>query len=712
MNKKLRRANKKKKNRKAPAPRTQSNPAINQDFNAAVAHHGSGKIVEAEQLYRKILIAHPDHPQTLHNLGLLLLGKGNAQEAAELVGRAAKLNPSDTNNHMTLGNALYELGEHEEAMAAYGNALRLNPTLDGAHNNLGNALVTLGKISEAIESYRKAIHLKPDLVDAHNSLGNALNKQGQPGTAIASFHEAIRLNPGFAIAHYNLGISLKELGREDEAIDSYRNAIRLNPNHADAHGNLGNILQDRGLLDESITEFREVLRINPDYTEAHYNLGNSLKDQGRLDDSVASFRDAMKLDPRHAKAHNNLLLTEQYREGASADRLKELHAEFETLHGVPLRDEWRDFKNIADENKTLRVGFVSADLGTHPVGYFVIQLLENSPKSGFEFICYTDRAPDALTDRFKAATHSWVDIRNDSDEELASRIRSDGIDVLIDLSGHTGNNRLLVFARKPAPVQVTWLGYVGTTGLAAMDYLIADRWEIPEEHEHYYFEKIIRMPDGWLCYDPPDYAPPVSAPPSDENGFVTFGSFNNPVKINQRVLGCWVNILTAVPNSQLVLKYNGVDWPINRDRFLSRFEEAGIETSRIILEGRSQHADLLARYNDIDIALDTFPYAGGITTCEALWMGVPVITLAGDTFACRHSLSHLSNVGIPEFATFDEENYVALAIKTANEPDNRSELRTTLRTKVAQSGLCDGPKFAHHFATNLREIWHAWCEQK
>jgi predicted O-linked N-acetylglucosamine transferase (SPINDLY family) len=359
----------------------------------------------------------------------------------------------------------------------------------------------------------------------------------------------------------------------------------------------------------------------------------------------------------------------------------------------------------------LRIGFVSADFGRHPVGFFTLELLENHDPGAFTAVCYScDRRPDAVTERLQAAADEWHEVRNTSHSSLAERIRADGIDILFDMAGHTARNRLPCFARKPAPIQVTWAGYVGTTGLATMDYLLADRHHVPAGEDIHYRERILRMPNGYICYTPRAEAPDVAPLPARTNGFVTFGCFNNPAKINDPLLDAWAAILGRLPGSRLFLKYAEMDDPITRRRVAGRLGLHGIEPSRLVFEPRSPHRELLAAYNRVDIGLDTFPYSGGLTTCEALWMGVPVVTVTGATFAGRHSTSHLSNVGLTETIATDVPGYIATAVALANDPDRLAELRATLRQRTAASPLCGGPRFARDFEAAMRGIWRAWCE--
>ena len=317
---------------------------------------------------------------------------------------------------------------------------------------------------------------------------------------------------------------------------------------------------------------------------------------------MVSYHKALSINPDFIEAHSNLVFAQQYKMGVTLKKLKDISAGWDKRHGISLQTEWQSHGNTPESERRLRVGLVSSDLGRHPVGYFVVNLLEHRQAEKFEIICYSHRKPDDMTERLMTLSDEWLDARGISDGDLSQRIRSDRIDILIDLAGHTAGNRLLVFARKPAPILVTWAGYVGSTGLSAMDYLIADYWHVPEGSERYYTEKVIRLPDGYVCYEPPDYAPEVGLLPLEQNSFTTFGSFNNVAKINDHVLAAWMEILKAVPSARLVLKYRNMDAEGNRNRMLEQFDAHGVEGSRLILEGQSPHSDLLGRYNDIDIA--------------------------------------------------------------------------------------------------------------
>jgi predicted O-linked N-acetylglucosamine transferase (SPINDLY family) len=352
------------------------------------------------------------------------------------------------------------------------------------------------------------------------------------------------------------------------------------------------------------------------------------------------------------------------------------------------------------------LGFVSPDLGRHPVGYFLVRVLENLGPEGHETIAYSDRiVKDDLTHRLQAAATRWRDVFGIGDQHLAEQIRADRIDVLFDLAGHTAHNRLLVFARKPAPIQVTWAGYVGTTGLKAMDYLLADRYQVPPGAERHYQERVLRMPDGYVCYDPPPYASPVAPLPALDRGHVTFGCFNNPAKITPQAIAVWARILRRLPGARLLLKFKGWDDIGVARRFAEMFAAQAIAPARLEFRGYAPHAELLAEYNGIDLALDPFPYSGGLTTCEALWMGVPVVTCPLETFASRHSLSHLSAVGLTETVASDLDEYADLAVSLAGDLPRLAGLRSRLRERMAASPLCDGKRFAADLSSLLQGVW-------
>jgi predicted O-linked N-acetylglucosamine transferase (SPINDLY family) len=679
---------------------------ISEALALAIQHHRGGRLQAAEQIYRQILQADPNQADALHLLGLIAHQVGKHEVAVEYIERAIALKGNAAIFHNNLGMAYRALRRIPEAVACYRRALELKPDYVEAHNNLGNALKAPGRLDEAVACYRRALELQPGLAEAHNNLGGVFREQGKVDEAVACCRRALELKPAYAEAHNNLGNALKDQGKPDEAIACYRRALELQPDNAETHSNLANTLRAQGKLDEAVACYRRALELKPGFAEAHSNLGSALKDQGMLDEALACYRRALELEPAFAEAHSNLLFTLQYCPGVTPAALAEAHAEFDRRHAAPLRGTIAPCERIPNPRGRLRLGFVSPDLGWHPVGYFLVRVLENLSQEQHDTICYSDRiVKDDLTHRLQAHATQWRDVIGVSHERLAEQIRADRIDILFDLAGHTARNRLLTFARKPAPIQITWAGYVGTTGLNAMDYILADRYEIPPEAERHYQERVLRMPDGYVCYDPPAYAPPVAPLPALQRGQVTFGCFNNPAKITPQVVEVWARILQRLAGARLVLKSKGLSESGVARRFVEMFAAHAIDPGRLELLGHSPRAELLAEYHRIDIALDPFPYNGGLTTCEALWMGVPVITCPGETFASRHSLSHLSNAGLTEAIARDLGEYVERAVALAGDLPRLAVLRAGLRERMAASPLCDGKRFAANLASVLHHVW-------
>jgi protein O-GlcNAc transferase len=677
--------------------------------NLGNALKGRGRLDEAINCYRRALGLRPDFAEVHNNLGVALSDLGRLDEAVACYRRAVELRPDFAEAHSNLGNALKGRGDADEAIVCYRRALERKPDHAAAHNNLGIALSDLGHLDEAVASYHRAVELRPDFAEAHNNLGIALSDLGHLDEAVASYRRALALRPGFAEAHYNLGHVLEVRGDADQAVACYRQAVALKRDFAEAHNNLGNVLKNQGDLGGAITCYRRALELSPEHAGAHNNLGNALRDQGDLDGALACYRRVLQLKPDHATAHSNLLYTLQYRTGVTLAVLAEAHAEYDRRHAAPLRGAVARQEKPRDSRGRIRLGFVSPDLGWHPVGSFLVRVLENLDRERHETICYSDRIiKDRLSHRLQAAATQWRDVFSISDERLAEQVRADGIDILFDLAGHTARNRLLVFARKPAPIQISWIGYEGTTGLDAMDYLIADHFMVPPGSERYYRERALRMPDGYLCYDPPETAPAVGPPPCLTEGFATFGSFNNPAKITPEVVAVWARILREAPNARLLMKYRGLADQAVRERFFGLFAAQRVGPERLDLLPWSSYPDYLATYRRVDVVLDPFPFSGSATTCEALWMGVPVITSPRETFASRHSLSHLTNIGLTETIAQDSDAYVALAVSLASDPARLGALRSGLRQRMAASPLCDGARFANHLTLLLSDVWSRW----
>lgn len=537
------------------------------------------------------------------------------------------------------------------------------------------------------------------------------HQAGRLEQAEAAYRKVIGAEPDNDKAHYNLGNVLKQQGRLTEAVAAQRQAIALNPNLARAHSNLGTALAAQGSFEEAVASYRRAIELNPNLARAHNNLGNALSALGRIEEAVALFRKALELKPDFAGAHSNLLKHLHYMPGLTLDEMFAEHRRWNAQHAAPLAGEIRPHTNDRDPDRRLRVGLVSGCFMRHPVTYMITPAVEARDRAVWELYLYSNGGrPDHVTEWFRAAADAWREIGWTKDDAVAQLVRDDRIDILVDLSGHAARNRLLVFARKPAPVQVKWVeGEFDTTGMDAMDYFLSDAHQTPPGGEQWFTEEVIRLPDGYVCYAPPPYAPEVAPLPAHGRGHTTFGSFNNLVKINGEVVALWARLLHRLPTARLVLKTRSLGDPGVRERYRAMFEAQGVESERVDLLAPSPHPELLAHYNEIDIALDPFPFSGMTTTCESLWMGVPVVTLPGETFAGRHSASHLHNVGLGDWAVATAEEYLAVAERWSRDGAALAELRAGLRARMAASPLCDGPRFARNLEAAFRAMWRRWC---
>jgi predicted O-linked N-acetylglucosamine transferase (SPINDLY family)/predicted SAM-dependent methyltransferase len=568
------------------------------------------------------------------------------------------------------------------------------------------------KRDAALSCFDAAIKLDPQNGEAHFLSGITFKELAQLDNAVRCLHRAVEISPDNPETHINLGDTYSDLGQPDKAIASYQRALKINPHHAVAYSNLGNVHLALGGFDDAIICYRRAIEIQPDLAAAHSNLGAALKDIGYPIDAIASTRRALEIIPGLNAARSNLLFVENSVSRSPPMQLLEEAKRFGDIVTAQAKP-FTSWKNDPNPDRCLRIGFVSGDLRNHPVGHFVegvLHALASNAANQLEIHAYTTYfCSDSVSQRIRACCQGWHSAVGLSDETFANKIREHGIDILIDLSGHTAHNRLPVFAWKPAPVQVTWLGYLATTGVSAIDYLIADEWTLPELEEPNFSEKIWRLPESYLCFTPPQESTPVGPLPALRNGYITFGSFNNLTKINDDVVALWARILLAVPNSRLFLKTKQFAQPSVQEGVRDRFSVHGIDGERLILTGQVAREDYLAPYHQLDIALDPFPYPGITTSVESLWMGIPVITLAGNSFLSRQGVGLLTNAGLPSWIAHTPEDYVALAQKHAGDLDNLAQLRASLRNRIATSPIFDSVLFAKHFCEALRGMWKNWC---
>lgn len=695
--------------------------------------------------YLRVLAVHPNHAKSLHELGVVVYQMGRRDRGVELIRQATRrdgrnpryllnlgnalknqgelddaiaafrkaivIKPDLAEAHFNLGSALSDQGRLHETIAAYRNLIAIDPKLAEAHANLGNALNALGRLDEAIAVFRKAIIIKPGLTEAHFNLGNALYDHGRLDEAIAAYREAIAINPELAPAHCNLGTALKDQGRIEEAIAACRRAVAITPDYAAAHYNLGNALKDHGKLDEAVAAYREAIAVKPDFGAAYANLGNVLNEQGRLDEAIAAYRRAIAIKP-DAMVHSNLLLCLNYDDKSTSAGIFAEHREWNDRYGRQLSPPTAYANELAPERR-LRIGYISPDFREHSVAYFMEPLLKGHDRQAVEVFCYADvTRPDMVTARLRGLVDHWLGIVGLSDDEMVERIRADGIDILVDLAGHTARNRLPLFARKPAPVQATWLGYPNTTGLEAIDYRLVDAVTDPAgEADAWASESLVRLESGFLCYGGLDRAPEPTVPPCLETGAVTFGSFNNPIKASAATLNAWGRLLSQAPKARLLLKGRTFGDVVARRLFLARLAERGVALDRVeLVPWLPESAAHLALYDRIDIALDPFPYNGVTTTCEALWMGVPVVTLKGDRHAGRVGASLLTQIGLMDLIANSVEDYIEIAVTLAEDTGRLRDLRRSLRPRLAESPLCDRHAFARKIEVAYRAMWRRWCE--
>ncbi|MGD0389609.1 MAG: tetratricopeptide repeat protein [Tepidisphaeraceae bacterium] len=564
-----------------------------------------------------------------------------------------------------------------------------------------------GRLREAELRYRQILAQQPEHSDAMHLLGVIAHQVGRNDVAVDLIRRAIALNPNLPEAHNNLGVALYEAGQLEEAIAACRQAIAFRPSYAEAHNNLGIALYEAGQLEEAIATYRQALRLKPDYAEAHNNLGNALKDIGQLDEAIAAYRRAIRIKRDDAVVYSNLVLALHYHPGYDGRMIHEELGRWNQQYAEPLKKFIQPHTNNRDPDRRLRIGYVSADFRDHTVGQNLLPLLREHDHRQMEILCYSNvvRA-DAITDQLRGYADVWRNIVGLSDSQAVDLIRQDRIDILVDLSLHTAKKGLMVFAHKPAPVQVTYLGYCGSTGMNAMDYRLSDPYLDPSDSDlSLYSERTIRLPETYWCYSVAGPTPDPSPPPAAA-GYITFGCLNNFAKVSPPALDLWAEILRGLPWSRLI-----VHSPpgAHLDAVRERFAGMGISPDRLEFVGKQPWPQYVRTYGRIDIALDPFPWGGGITTCDALWMGVPVVSLVGRTAVGRGGASILANVGVPELIAQTPEQYVRIAAALARDLPRLAELRRTLRAKMQASPLMDAPRFARNVEAAYRQMWRNWC---
>jgi protein O-GlcNAc transferase len=666
-----------------------------------------GQLPEAEAALRQTVALNPASASDWSNLSFAFRGQGNAHEAAQAGQQAAQLDPANPSHWINLGAALTDLQQWTDARIVYQQAISLNPNNAAAWGSLGQAEQTLDNIGPAIRAYEQSLALNPQSWPITSRYTELLIQSGDSRRACAVLHRLLQISPDSVDAWLKYGSLSRILEQLDAAEAAFRNVLTLRPLDPQATYELASALFSRSALTEAEAIIRPLVVEHPEECSAWSLLGGIQHAQGKINEALKSFRHSVIQAGSSPDAGSRLLAAMQYADDASPDKLLAEHRRWHDLHARPLMSSVTSAPRITAPDAPLRLGFLSGDFRQHPIAFLILPALEHLDKTRSSIVCYSDAlADDYYTERFRRIATDWRLTAGLSDDSVVNQIRMDEIDVLVDLMGHAGT-RLLVFARQSAPMQVTWLGYVGTTGLVSMNFLLADWFHVRAGEEHNYVENVLRLPNGYACYGPPARAPEVNCLPALAAGCITYGCLNNLTKYTPRLLDTWAAILLQVPGSRLLLKYGALGDPGVRASVLQLFADRGITNDRILIEGGGPHAEFLAAYNRIDLALDTQPYSGGLTTCEALWMGVPVITFPGQTFAGRHTTSHLSNAGYPEFIAPDLPGYIELAVHWANRPNDLATIRSQMRDKVRASPLCDAATFARDFLNLLTQAYHS-----
>lgn len=669
-------------------------------------------------------------------------------EARALLEKATQVTDDSAIAWDFLGTACHELGDYPAARAAYRKALAIRPQRRSSWTNLVNnankaqwydeaeaaarealqhfpddnpllrhraiALHSLGRDAEAVAVLRQVVATDPHHGWDWLVLGDALRALRHLDEAEQALRQACGEDPLLFPARLNLGAVMQEQGRLEEALACFQEAVAIDPGAAPARNNLGLILHQLGRMAAAETALREALRLDPDYPSAWKNLGMVQQDQGEMGAALASYRRALALRPDWIECMSGIVGVHNYLPDVPLPTLVEEARAFGrhvagSLAPSARYDAWRV---VRDAGRALRVGLVSGDLKSHPVGFFLEGVLGALDRRQMTLIAYpTHPALDNTTRRLQRLVDGWVPLYDLDDERAAARIHDDAIDILIDLSGHTANNRLALFARKPAPIQVSWLGYFATTGVEAIDYVLADPWSVPVGEEWQFTEKLWRLPETRFCFTPPREAVAVGDLPRARAGHVTLGCFNNQIKVNDEVVALWAALLKALPDARLFLKNKQLRDADARTRTLERFAAHGIAPQRLRLEGTSPRQEYLARYNEVDFVLDPFPFTGGTTSAEALWMGVPVLTRRGDRMVGHQGEVLLRNVGLAEWIAQDRDDYLGKAVRFARDVNDLARLRGELRARALASPLFDAPRFARNFEAAMRAMWHKWMEK-
>jgi len=680
-------------------------------LDSAMAFHQQNELDKAETLYAAILSREPRHFSATHLLGLISSSRGDFQAAAERLRRAVALNPRSALAHLNLGLALWNLGQPEEALKHYHHSLRFNPNQFDALFNCGLALQTLQRPAEAVVTYELAKALKPDSPGLLMNLASVLHQLERHTEALVNLDLVLDLQPENVPALYSRATVLRALQRSAEALASCDLALAAQPDCAEAHVNRGNALGDLNRTVEALASYERAVALQPDSPDLLINCGTALHHFGRHQEALACYDRALTLDPSDAKAHSGkIALLEYISEGGFQEHQQERQRFFEA-HASRFTAQASKLDRDRDPTRKLILGYVSADFRNHATATIFLPILQRHSRTDFQINCYSGvSTEDHWTQRCKGYADVWRQTTHLPDEALDQLIRDDGVDILIDLSGHSAGNRLLVFARKPAPIQVSAWGHGGGTGLPAVDYLFADPVAIPGSVRPLFAEEVYDLPCH-ITFEAPADAPPLVDLPAQSRGWVTFGCLNRYSKVTPAVEQLWARILAAVPHARLLLKAGLFDDPRGRRTVLESFAQLGIEAERIEFRGATSRRDHLAAYGDVDILLDPFPQNGGITTMESLWMGTPVLAKLGHTLGSRASGAILHALDLADWVAQSENDYLEVALRKAADIEALVQFRRGIRARFMASPTGNPERYTQAVEAAYRTMWLRWLKQ-
>lgn len=677
---------------------------INTAFAAAVAKHHAGDFDVAEQMYRAILSQAGAHAPTLCNLGVLLVRAGKLDEAEQKYQLALATISGYPDAHFNLGNLYRRSNQFALAATHYRECLNGNPQHASAAYNFGLVYAAVGDMHAAVEMFRAVVRLEPGNADAYGRLGDAHVRCGQLNEGIAAFRKGVDLKPSDPRGLYNLGLALSNAGKSAEATECIQKALKLKPDYAEAHNALGLNLEFQGRKDDALFHYQKAVELKPDLADAWSNLGTNLAEQGRCEEAINCLRESLTHRSDTPAIHSNLLLLLNYSSDLKPLDVAKEHFEWATKFATPVPDPL-PLPHPHESTRKMRVGYISSDYRNHTVANFIELLLTHHDRNRVEVYAYASiLRPDDTTEKLRKLADHWRPIGGLPDGQAYEMIRKDQLDVLIELNGHTAGNRLTLLAQRPAPIQLTLFGYPNTTGMAAVDYRITDAVSDPVgTTEELSVERLLRLPEVPWAYVPPDLNIPVTPLPSSEKKQFTFGCLNNSAKISDACLNTWIKLIQSIPGTKLMLLAGQSQ--AGSKRLMDRFTKAGILRERIEMVMRLPREKYFEAYQQFDISLDPFPYNGGVTTGDSLWMGVPVLTVAGPSYVSRQGVMVNTTLGLNDFTADSPETLIALAKSWTQRRPELAEIRANLRQRLLASALADGPRYVRNLEAALRDVW-------